>query len=149
MNCAASEASLWACLPVDRRELREVLTAMWKLTGYGKGPSVSALELIVTDDAGSEACNREHLGMSGPTNILSFPLSQQAGRGIAGGSLMLSAATLRRESLLYGQDPAEHAVRLLAHGVAHLLGHDHGEEMDRLCRHAEEAGEAALAAYAG
>ena len=146
MNCAASEASLWACLPVDRRELREVLAVMWELTGYGKGPSVSALELIVTDDAGSEACNREHLGMSGPTNILSFPLSQQAGRGGAGGSLLLSAAALRRESLLYGQDPAEHAIRLLAHGVAHLAGLEHGPEMWALCARLEKAGLNRLAA---
>lgn len=142
MNCAASEACLWGCLPVDRKEVREVLAAMCELTGCGKGSSVSGLELIVTDDAGSETCNREHLGMPGPTNILSFPLSQQTDSesGGAGGSLVLSVLTLRRESLLYGQDPAEHAIRLLAHGVAHLAGLEHGPEMWALCSRLEKAG---------
>ena len=43
---------------------------------------------------------------------------------------MFSLDTLRRECLLYGQEPAEHALRLLAHGMAHLCGLDHGEQMD-------------------
>ena len=115
-----------------------MLAAMWELAGGRKMPSVSGLEMIITDDAGSEACNREHLGISGPTNILSFPLFKQTGG--AGGSLVLSAHTLRRESLLYGQEPAEHAVRLLAHGLAHLAGMEHGPKMWALCARLEKAG---------
>ena len=123
-----------------------MLVAMRKLIGGGKTPSGLDLELIVTDDGGSETCNREHLGLSGPTNILSFPLSAEAGRARASGSLILSAATLRRESLLYGQEPAEHAIRLLAHGLAHLAGLEHGPEMWSACARLEEAGLNRLAA---
>ena len=138
MNCTATAAPIWACLPLDRGELREVFAAMCELTGCGKTSPASGLEIIVTDDAGSEACNREHLEISGPTNILSFPLFEQTGG--EGGSLVLSAHTLRRESLLYGQEPAEHAVRLLAHGLAHLAGMEHGPKMWALCARLEKAG---------
>ncbi|MDO9632355.1 MAG: rRNA maturation RNAse YbeY, partial [Humidesulfovibrio sp.] len=31
-----------------------------------------------------------------------------------------------------GQDPARHLARLLAHGVLHLCGHDHGPDMEAL-----------------
>lgn len=53
------------------------------------------------------------------------------------GSLVLSVDTLARESFLYGQDPAAHLARLLAHGLLHLAGVPHGAEM-------EERTEAAL-----
>ena len=53
------------------------------------------------------------------------------------GTLVLSVNTLERECLLYGQDPHQHAVRLLAHGLIHLLGYDHGEEMQELSNQLE------------
>jgi probable rRNA maturation factor len=46
--------------------------------------------------------------------------------------MALSPDTLLRECLLYGQEVEEHCLRLLSHGMAHLLGHDHGPEMDAL-----------------
>ena len=62
------------------------------------------------------------------TTVLSFP-----GDESLPGVMLLSLDTLNRECLLYGQDPAEHLLRLLAHSVGHLAGYDHGEEMDALC----------------
>ena len=55
------------------------------------------------------------------------------------GTLFLSADTLERESVLYGQDAAEHARRLLAHGMGHILGFDHGPDMDEFCAYLEES----------
>lgn len=156
MNCGASSAHLWCSLPLDRQELVGVTRAMRVLTGAVArrgGGGTADLEIIITDDAGSEEYNRDHLAVSGPTNILSFPLSDlaptQAGGAEASGSLVVSAATLRRESLLYGQDPAEHAIRLLAHGLAHLAGLEHGPKMWALCERMEEAGQKRLAAMRG
>ncbi len=54
------------------------------------------------------------------------------------GTLILSIDTLERESILYGQNPQTHAVCLVAHGLAHLLGYDHGEKMDALTEFLEE-----------
>jgi len=48
------------------------------------------------------------------------------------GTLVLSIDTLERECILYGQTPHKHATHLLAHGLVHLLGYDHGEEMQQL-----------------
>lgn len=81
----------------------------------------------------------QHLGCHGPTNVLSFP----GAPGMAG-ALLLSLDTLERECLLYGQEPCEHLLRLLAHGMGHLAGLDHGPEMDALCVACQEAAEAGL-----
>ena len=84
-----------------------------------------AVELHLLDDASIGVANRRCLGCTGPTNVLSFP-----GGCDSPGTLLFSLDTLRRECLLYGQEPAEHALRLLAHGMAHLCGLDHSEQMD-------------------
>lgn len=49
------------------------------------------------------------------------------------GSLLLSLDCVGREAELYRQSPRDHCLRLLAHGLAHLAGLDHGPEMDALC----------------
>ena len=120
-------AAAWL-LPLDRRELGTALAAM--LAACGKAQvayAPPAVELHLLDDAAIGIANRQHLGCTGPTNVLSFP-----GGCDSPGTLLFSLNTLHRECLLYGQEPAEHALRLLAHGMAHLCGLDHGEEMDVL-----------------
>lgn len=62
------------------------------------------------------------------------------------GWLVLSLDTWQRECLLYGQEPVEHALRLLAHGLGHLAGYDHGPEMDEFTDAAQDAGMAVLTA---
>ena len=100
----------------------------------GRAPLELAVELIVAGDGDIAEVNARNLGCSGPTNILSFP-----GDGATLGTLFLSADTMEREAVLYGQDVETHAVRLLAHGMGHIMGFDHSPEMDELCAYLEGA----------
>jgi probable rRNA maturation factor len=120
--------------PLSRRELTELMARILTALGLSRG----ALKLTLIDDRGMALLNREYLGCEGPTNILSFPETDPS-RPEMLGELFLSAETLAREATLYGQEPARHLARLLAHGVLHLAGFDHGEEMDLLTEHAVEA----------
>ena len=118
-------AAAWL-LPLDRRQLGAALAAMLKACDKVQVPCVPpAVELHLVDDAAIGVANRRCLGCGGPTNVLSFP-----GGCDSPGTLLLSVNTLHRECLLYGQEPGEHTLRLLAHGMAHLCGLDHGEQMD-------------------
>lgn len=47
--------------------------------------------------------------------------------------LILSVDTLNREAFLYKENPREHLLRLLAHGLGHAAGFDHSPEMDLFC----------------
>ena len=145
MNLEARAPHLWTYLPLDRHEVRSVVAAMCALLAVKTGAAAALPELIITDDTGSEECNCAHLDCPGPTNILSFPLAAQRGSssGVLG-SLVLSVTVLRRECLLYGQDPGEHCLRLLAHGLAHLAGLEHGRKMRELCAGLEKEGRRAL-----
>ena len=113
-----------APLPLDRQDL--ILAAESALALAGR--SGEDLELVVVNDLEMERLNREFSGCVGPTNVLSFPLEDGSGLGV----VVLSLDTLWREALLYGQDSAEHGLRLLAHGVFHLCGLPHGDAMDAL-----------------
>ena len=140
MTWEASASHLWARLPLDRQELLAVVAAMCAALETKTGKPAALPEIVITDDTGSEECNRAHMGCPGPTNVLSFPLAMPSDASGVLGSLVLSVTVLRRESLLYGQNPTQHCVRLLAHGLAHLAGFEHSQEMWELCACLEEAG---------
>ncbi len=45
------------------------------------------------------------------------------------GDVVVSVETAWREAAEHGLDPEEHFLRLVTHGILHLLGHDHvGDE---------------------
>ena len=139
-----------AFTPLHWRQMETALEAMLEVLQAAAPRAAeefqvpAEVELFLLDDAAIADANARHLGCTGPTNILSFP-----GGADAPGVLLLSLDTLRRECLLYGQDPSEHAVRLLAHGMGHLCGLDHGPAMDALCEGCMDAGCAALCSEGG
>ena len=99
----------------------------------------SELTVLLTDDPGIRALNREHRGLDKPTDILSWsylppgqvldaPLDSPhpATQPVAHlGDLALSVETAARQARDNGWDLPTEAARLLAHGCAHLVGHDH------------------------
>jgi len=115
-------------LPLHPREIRRLALCMvQKLT-----PQNADVEIVFVRDADIAKLNRRYLHRQGPTNCLAFP---DAGRrdSFLRGSLFVSLDTLYRECLLYGQTPATHLGRLLAHGLTHVAGFDHGAAMDAMC----------------
>lgn len=96
-------------------------------------PRGAHVELVLTRDREIARLNAAYLYSSGPTNCLAFPDASPAARMLPAGTLFLSLDALRRECLLYGQEPAHHLHRLLAHGLAHLVGFEHSPEMDEIC----------------
>lgn len=135
------ETRLEPDFPLSRQELVRVVEVILGSLGLDG----ASLELTLVDDREIARLNTEFMGCTGPTNILSFPASERSGPDSGPGSgpdsgttagylgeLALSVDTLAREAHLYGQPPLVHLARLLAHGILHLAGHDHGGEMDTL-----------------
>jgi pyridoxine 5-phosphate synthase len=62
-----------------------------------------------------------------PTNVLSFPLAEKPAiqNGIMLGDIVLSIDTVQKEAQRLRIPPWERTVRLLVHGLVHLLGYDH------------------------
>lgn len=134
---AHTPACAWLC-ELDARQVRQALERM-RGEIESCGHALPSVVLHLVDDGVMARANARHLGCTGPTNVLSFP-----GDASLPGQLLLSLPAWRRECLLYGQDGTEHLLRLLAHGMIHLAGLDHGPEMDALTVRCLEAACAVL-----
>jgi probable rRNA maturation factor len=124
-------ARLNPTLPLSRGELAPLAARLLDVLGLHG----AAVEIRFVDDVEIARLNSEFLGMPGPTNVLSFPDDDPQRPGYLG-EIALSVDTLAREAILYGQQPTEHLVRLLAHGLLHLAGFDHGDAMEEMTAHA-------------
>ncbi len=96
--------------------------------------SGAGLEIELVGDREMARLNEDFLGCVGPTNVLSFQGDDFGEQQL--GNLVLSVQAVQRESRLYGQEEQEHFLRLLAHGVLHLAGFDHGDRMHELTEEA-------------
>ena len=85
------------------------------------------ISLLLTDDAGIRALNRQWRGKDAPTNVLSFPAPEHP--DVPGprllGDVALAHETVRREAEAEGKSFEDHVAHLLVHGALHLLGYDH------------------------
>lgn len=100
---------------------------------------------LVTDNRIREL-NRVHRKIDTVTDVLSFPLLGDDGAEfilpdgapVHLGDVVLSIEQARRQAEDYGHAFEREIAYLTAHGVLHLLGHDHDEDIDRVEMRARE-----------
>ncbi|MES9969346.1 MAG: rRNA maturation RNase YbeY [Candidatus Thiodiazotropha sp.] len=91
------------------------------------------VELVIrlVDEAESRQLNRDYRGMDKPTNVLSFPFEAPAEIPLQLlGDLVICVQVVRREALEQGKDLQAHWAHMVVHGVLHLLGYDHLNDVD-------------------
>ncbi len=128
--------------PLHATEQKQILKAMLKLSPV----TLEAVVLYIVRDDYIASLNNKFLSCQGPTNVLSFPACAMSGVEFEQipNLLIISVDTLEREAMLYGQDLIEHFIRLMAHGLAHIMGFEHGPEMFALCEEMEMAAQSIL-----
>ena len=103
------------------------------------------LSVLLTNDAQIQALNLEHREKDKPTDVLSFPLDEGGGAdgAVSGmrvlGDVVISLDTAARQARGRKRELLPEVRFLLAHGLLHLLGYDHGDpaekrEMDAMTR---------------
>ena len=100
----------------------------------GKAADVS-MTVICTDDSAMHDLNRTHRGKDNPTNVLSFPMLAigediPAGIPVLLGDVILGFETMCREAGEQEKPLTAHTAHLVVHGVLHLLGYDHMEDIE-------------------
>lgn len=106
-------------------------------------PFTASVSVHFGSDDEVQALNRDYRHKDKPTNVLSFPMidpddfaalantdANDFGGEVLLGDIMLAFETCAREAEEKGIALAAHATHLVAHGMLHLLGHDHIEEAD-------------------
>lgn len=99
--------------------------------------SEGSVVVLLTDDATVADLNIRFRDKPGPTNVLSFPAPDNPEGSL--GDIALAFGVCAREAEEQGKPLAHHLQHLVAHGVLHLLGYDHlddieAEEMEALER---------------
>jgi len=108
----------------------EGLTALARACLVGEGVVDAELSIsFVTEDEIADL-HRRYLQEAGPTDVLSFPLDDEAGEDglrLLGDVVIAPAVAAQNNP----DDPGSELRLLLVHGILHLLGHDHMEQADR------------------
>ena len=93
------------------------------------------LAIRLVDAKEGRALNRHYRGRDYATNVLSFPADLPEGlpEGVRLpllGDLVLCAPVVAREAREQGKPLAAHYAHLTVHGTLHLLGWDHGNDVE-------------------
>lgn len=103
------------------------------------------LGIRLSDDAEQRRLNRDYRGRDAPTNVLAFPAAALGealpdGAPLLLGDIVLAFETVAREAAEQHKTLSDHLRHLVAHGVLHLLGHDHenGAEAETMETHERE-----------
>lgn len=118
--------------PINTQTLRRKTQAMLKKAGY---PDLD-LGIWLTTNTTIRRYNKKYRGKDKATDILSFPFhtTLKPGQKIKVtseddknlGDIIISVAYTQKEAMrTWNRTFDEHLVALIAHGIAHLLGHDH------------------------
>lgn len=112
------------------------------------------IDVLITDDAGIQAVNREMRQVDKPTDVLSFPMfdlkpgdkpsvaeADPATGLVPLGDMMISWPHVTAQAQEYGHSNRRELGYLAVHSVLHLLGYDHMDEgpMKAQMRRHEEA----------
>lgn len=109
---------------VSEGELRRLASRVLEGVGLLK----AELSVVLVDDQEITGLNLQYLGRNEPTNVIAFPMREGEAGHISPhllGDVVISLDTARREAREAGVPWGERLAALLAHGVLHLLGHDH------------------------
>jgi probable rRNA maturation factor len=108
----------------------EGLMTLARATLLGEGIADAELSISLVTEEEIAELHRRYLREEGPTDVLSFPLDDEAGEdGVRMlGDVVIAPAVAARNN---AEDPGSELRLLLVHGILHLLGHDHTERADR------------------
>ena len=94
------------------------------------------ISVTLTGDEEVRSLNAQWRGKDKPTNVLSFPMSEErdlasanvAGRELLLGDIILARGVCAAEAVEKGVSVEQHASHLIVHGTLHLLGYDHHDD---------------------
>jgi probable rRNA maturation factor len=93
--------------------------------------SNALISITLLDLRGIARMNREHIGHSGPTDVISFGFTRATPTDPVIGDIYIAPEVARENAGASGVTVREELTRLVVHGVLHILGYDHPESDER------------------
>jgi probable rRNA maturation factor len=89
------------------------------------------VSVTLLDNRGIAKMNREHIGHSGPTDVISFGFSRATTTEPVIGDIYIAPNVARENAKASGVSVHDELTRLVVHGVLHVLGYEHPESDER------------------
>lgn len=107
----------------------------WRLLAFSALQTEGAageLTLTFVDDDDIAELNLEHMGTDGPTDVLSFPMDDDAQPGVPRllGDVVVAPGVAAAQFGDHAGTYDDEIALLVVHGVLHILGHDHAEPVE-------------------
>lgn len=101
---------------------------------------IGELTLTFVDAEEMSDLNAEHMGMSGPTDVLSFPMDDEPMAGVPTllGDIVVCPEVAASQFADHAGTFDDEIALLVVHGVLHVLGHDHSEAAETAQMRARE-----------
>ena len=109
---------------ISQKRIREVVKEILKDLGYQKWE----VSILLVDDQQIKKLNKEYLGRSRPTDVISFSQIEGECSHINThllGDVVISVETAKRQAKENNIILQDEITFLLIHGILHLLGYDH------------------------
>ena len=106
-----------------------------------KDKGAKLIALLLANDTTLKELNYQWRGKKKPTNVLSFPAAaRKVPRGELKplGDVALAYETCAKEAKAAGKTLSDHATHLVVHGLLHLVGFDHEDDIDAKRMEAKE-----------
>jgi probable rRNA maturation factor len=116
---------------LDARRVRRLADHMLAALGIED----AELSILLVDDGRIRELNRSHRNKDRPTDVLAFPLPRERrpapGAPLLLGDVVISLPTALRQARSRGRALLPEVRFLLAHGLLHLMGFDHGTKPEK------------------
>jgi probable rRNA maturation factor len=96
-----------------------------------EGVRDALLSIAFVSDREIAALNWRHLRHRGPTDVISFGFAPGARGGPVIGDVYVAPGVARRNAAEHRRGVREETLRLVVHGVLHVLGYDHPTDESR------------------
>lgn len=110
-------------IPVARARVARVADRVLRAEGVRS----ATLSIAFVSDRRIAALNWRHLGHRGPTDVISFGFAPSHPGAPIEGDIYIAPDVARRNAVANRRGAREELLRLVVHGVLHVLGHDHPE----------------------
>jgi probable rRNA maturation factor len=100
-----------------------------RLTAEAEGVEGGEISVTFLDAPDIAALSKAHLGRTGPTDVIAFNLAEPAEPL---GDVYICPEVAEESAREYRVELREELLRLIVHGVLHVLGHDHPEGPERV-----------------
>jgi probable rRNA maturation factor len=114
-------------LPVSRARISEIARAVLRRERVRH----ALVSITLVDRRAIARLNATHLRHREPTDVISFGFTRAAPRDPVVGDIYICPAVGRENAVARREPVRRELVRLVVHGVLHVLGYDHPKNEDR------------------